>query len=78
MAERSQEGRGLPVPVRSLGLEPQALRCPSSQRRHVGPGPGLVDEDQTLRLDAVLIFAPLRSPVCHVGSIAFAGHHGFF
>src|SRR4029077_20721975 len=39
---------------------------------------GLVDEDQTFRLDAVLIFAPLHPPARDVGTVAFAGHHGFF
>jgi hypothetical protein len=65
-------------PVRGLGLEPQATRRRSPQRRHVGPGPdpGLVDEDQTLRLDAVLILAPLRPPARDVGAIAFAGYAG--
>ena len=74
-----QPGRSWSSSVRAeLGLEPQVTRCPSPQRRHVGLGPGLVDEDQTLRLDAVLILAPLRPPVRDVGAIAFAGHHGFF
>src|SRR5260370_5112726 len=48
------------------------------QRRHVGLGPGLVDEDQTLRRDLVLIFGPLRPPSRDVGTVAFASHHGFF
>jgi hypothetical protein len=45
--------------VRDVGLEPQATWRPSAQWCHVGLGPGLVDEDQTLRVDPVLIFDPL-------------------
>ena len=40
MAQRSQKCRRLPVTVRNLGFEPHAERRPSSQRRHVGLGPG--------------------------------------
>ena len=57
VAQRGQEGRGLPVAVRHFGLEPLPQRRPSAQRRHVGLGPGLVDEDQALGIDAVLILA---------------------
>ena len=78
MSQCGQEGRSLPVTVRDFGLEPHAERCPPPQRRHVGLGPGLVDEDQALRLDFILILDPLRSPPRDVGSIAFASHHGFF
>jgi len=78
VAQRGQEGRRLPVTVRNLGLEPHAEWRPSSQRRHFGLGPCLVDEDQTLRLDVVLIFGPLHPPSCDVGTIALPSHHGFF
>ena len=78
MAQGSQEGGGLPAAVRNLGFEPHAARCPAPQRRHVGLGPGLVNEDQTLRRDPVLIFDPLRPPASDVGTVAFPSHHGFF
>jgi len=78
MAQRSQKCRRLPVTVRDLGFKPHAERCPSSQRRHVGLGPGLVNEDQTLRRDLVLILDPLCPPPGDVGTVAFASHHGFF
>ena len=78
VAQRSQERRCLPVPVRDLGRKPHAERRPPAQRRHVGLGPGLVDEDQTLRLDLVLILGPLRPPPRDIGAVAFASHHGFF
>ena len=78
VAQRGQEGRGLPVAVRDLGGEPDAARRPSPQRRHVGLGPGLVDEDQALRLDPALILRPLRAPAGDVGTVAFAGDDAFF
>ena len=65
-------------PCGTLADEPAAARRPAAQRRHVGLGPGLVDEDQALRLDPVLILDPLRAPPRDVGTIVFAGDHGFF
>jgi hypothetical protein len=47
-----------------------------SQWHHVGPDRGLVEENQTLRLDAVLRHC--TPALRNVGAIAFAGHHGFF
>jgi len=77
-AERGQEGHRVPATVRDLGHAALAARRPSAQWSHVGLGPGLVDEDQALRRDAILILCPLRPPPRHVGAIAFASHHAFF
>jgi hypothetical protein len=46
--------------------------------RHVGLGPGLVDEHQPLGLNPALILCPLRPPTRDAGTLAFASHHGFF
>ena len=78
MAQGRQEGHGLPATVGNLGVKPAATRCPSPQGRHIGPGPGLVDEDQSLSFDATLIFCPLGPPPRDRGSIAFASRHAFF
>ena len=78
MAQRGQEGHGLPVAVRHLGLEPLAARRPAPERRHVGLGPGLVDEDQAGRIDPVLILRPLRPPSRDVGTIPLAGDQRLF
>ena len=51
---------------------------PSPQGRHIGPGPGFVDEDEPLRIDAALIFLPLDPPPRDLWSIAFASRHAFF
>ena len=78
VAQSGQEGRSLPVAVRDLGGEPHAARRPSAQRRHIGLGPGLVDEDQALRYAPTLIHCRLRPPVGDIGTIAFAGDDAFF
>ena len=78
MTQGRQEGHGLPAAVWNLGGEPLATRRPSPQGRHIGSGPGLVDEDQALRFDAILIFDPLGSSPGDVRTIAFASHHAFF
>lgn len=78
MAQGSQKRHGFPAAAGDLGLEPRAPRCPSSKRRHGGLGPGLIDENQALRGDPPLILCPLRPPAGDVGTILFAGGHGFF
>jgi hypothetical protein len=78
MAQRRDESHGLPAAVRHLANEPLATWCPTSQGAHIGSGPGLVDKDKPLRIDAFLMLHPLRSPSRHVGTIPFASHHAFF
>ena len=78
MAQCRQESHGLPTAVWNLGGQPVAARGPSPQWGHIGPGPGLIDEDQPLRFDAVLILCPLDAPPRHVGTVALASHHAFF
>lgn len=78
MAQGRQEGHGLPAAVGNLGVKSAPARRPSPQGRHIGPRPGLVDEDQPLSFDAALIFCPLGSPPRDLGSIAFASRHAFF
>ena len=73
MAKRGEEGLRLPVAMRNLGHEPLSAQRPSPQRRHVGFGPGLVDEHQTLRMPV----RPRDPPARDFGSIAFGGDHGF-
>ena len=73
-----QEGHGLPAAVRDLADQAAALRCPTAQRRHVGARPGLVDEDQAGRINAILVLDPLCSPAGDVRTVAFASHHAFF
>jgi hypothetical protein len=46
--------------------------------RHVGLGPGLVDEDQARRIKPPLILSPLRPSPGDVGTVLFAGVQAFF
>ena len=65
-------------PCGTLPIRRLAARRPAPQRRHVGLGPGLVDEDQARRIDPILILYPLRPPARDVGTVALASHHAFF
>src|SRR3979490_740100 len=78
VAHCPQERSSLPGTMRALADQTLAARPPASQRGHVGLGPGFVDEDQTLRFDAILILSPLRPPPCDVRTVALASHYGFF
>jgi len=78
MAQGRQEGHGLPAAVGNLGVKSASARRPSPQGRRIGPGPGLVDEDQSFSFDPTLILCPLDAPPRHVGTIALASRHAFF
>lgn len=45
-AQSGQKGHGLPVAMRNLGLQPSTPPRPSPERRHIGLGPGFIDENQ--------------------------------
>ena len=57
--QRRDEGRGLPMAMRRRLVDEalSALR-PAVEARHVGLGPGLVDEHEPGRIDPPLRFAP--------------------
>ena len=78
MPKGGYKGHGFPMAVRNFGDKPVSSQRPSPQRRHVGLCPCLVDEDQALRRDPALTLNPSGPPLRHVGTIAFAGHDGFF
>jgi len=78
MPECRDERHGVPMPIRNFTEQPGAARRPAAQWRHVGLGPGLVDEGQPVRLNPRLIAAPLQAPARDVGTILFAGVNRFF
>ena len=78
MSQRRNECHGHPMAARSIGPKWLAFGPPAMSGRHVGFGPGFVDEDQPLGRYALLIFSPLLSPVGDIGPILLAGEDGFF
>jgi len=78
MAECRQEGERAPAAMRRLGDQLVAARSPAAQWRHVGLGPGLVDEDEATRIDPSLILPPLLTPSHDRGSILLACEQRFF
>ena len=76
--EPCQEGECLPVPVRHLVDQRRAARRPAARARHVGLGPGLVDEDQTGGIELMLMGLPaIPQPGC-LRSILLACQQCFF
>lgn len=53
----SDQGGGLPAAVRDLGDEPAAAPAATMGARHVGLGPGLIDEDQPVGMKLGLLRA---------------------
>jgi hypothetical protein len=45
---------------------------------HIGLGPGLVDEDQAVRIKTPLILLPLGAPAGDVGAVLLGGEQAFF
>jgi hypothetical protein len=68
----------VPSAVGRLGNQPGSTRCTAMGARHVGLGPGLVDEDQAGGIDSSLVLPPLSAPASDVGAILFAGVEAFF
>ena len=63
LAQTGDEGRGMPVPVRYSIHQPMAHRGPAVEPGHIGFGPGLVDEDQSGRIEPPLAVTPF-GPSC--------------
>jgi hypothetical protein len=78
MAQSGHEGHGLPAAVRHLGFDALAARRPAPQRRHIGLGPGLVDEYQPSGIDPIAILGPLRPPARDIGTILLGGNQRLF
>ena len=57
-----EEGHGSPMAIGRFGAQPLTLGTPTSQRGHVGFGPGFVDEDKTPGIKTALILLPLFAP----------------
>ena len=78
VTQSGQEGHGLPAAVWRFAWQPLSAGRPSAQRRHVGLGPGFVDEDQARRVDAPLIGHPLQAAARYIRPVALAGNQRLF
>ena len=78
VAQRGEEGRGLPLALRNLVDEALSLRGPAAQTGHVGLRPGLVDEDQPSGVDEPLIGSPSFAVATDVRAILLARDEGLF
>jgi len=52
--------------------------CPATSTRHVGLASGLVDEDQSTRVQPRLLQPPVRPTLSHVGPVLLGGMNHFF
>ena len=77
-AQVSDEGHRFPMAIGHLGMQPLAFGRPSTQRRHVGLGPCLVDEDEAPRVRPCLVLLPLLPPASDRGPQLFGRQHAFF
>lgn len=78
MPKRCQERQSVPMAIGGFGRQAPSFWRPTAQRRHIGFGPSLVDEDEAGRFNARLIAHPLSAPSFDVGAILFAWQKRFF
>ena len=76
--QRRQEGEGPPSAERRFGDEAFASGASAMGARHVGFGPGLVDEDKPPRIDRRLTRLPPLTPPGDVRPVLFGGAKAFF
>lgn len=78
LAQRTDKGRGLPVPLRRVPPAALAARASSVPQRHVRAGPGLVDEDQRWCAQARLLLAPVLALLSDLYALLLGGVEGLF
>lgn len=78
MPESRDEGERLPVAIRNLGVETLASRRPTTQRRHVGLYPGLVNKDKPAGSDPSLMGLPALAFPGDVRPILLGRQNSFF
>ena len=64
--------------LRDFGDQPLATRAPAPDRRHVRPGPGLIDEDEPRGVNLVLMALPELPLARHVRTVLLTGVQAFF
>ena len=66
------------MPMRDGGTQALATGGPSVGTGHVGRCPGLINENQTIRIQIKLILEPLATPRQDVRTILLRGVAGLF
>jgi hypothetical protein len=66
------------VAVRRETAQASSFRCPSAQRSHVGLDPGLIDEDEALRIKAHLPRSPASPSAGHIKAALLKSEQRFF
>ena len=77
-AQGGEEGHGAPVAVRRISLQALASLCPAPERCHVGLDPGLVHEDQAVRVEVALERLPARPLAGDRRARLLSGEESFF
>ena len=65
-AQCGDEGHGAPMPVGGVSGQAIAPPCPTAQRCHVGLGPGLIYEDEPVRVDPLPVLLPTVPAPDHI------------
>ena len=66
------------MPMGHADAQPFAAAAASMRARHVGGGPGFVDEDEPLRIEIELALKPGLAPLQDIRPVLFAGVRGLF
>ena len=77
-AQPSQERHRGPAAVWDMADQALAARRPTVRTGHVGFGPGLIDKDQALRINASLIAPPTGALASDVWPLLLGGAQSFF
>jgi len=73
-----REGGDFPMAMRRGAPQALAARRPASEPYHIGGTACFIDEDELLRIEAGLAFAPAPALCSHVRALLLAGQYRFF
>lgn len=77
-SQAGQERHGRPARVRHRGDQTLSAQGSTVGAGHICLGPGLVDEDQARRVNAVLVALPPLALAGDVGAVLLGGAQSFF
>ena len=78
IAQPGDERRRFPVAMGNAGAKPLTTSAPAMPACHVGAGPRLVDEHQSIRIKIELTLEPGPAPAKDVGPLLLGGVRGLF